>query len=97
MRRVRLGQMSAEEYQRALQRLRSDLANLLVLELDPDVAALAVSLLERHALRASDAIQLASCLSLREFSRERLSFLAYDRRLNDAAAREGLALAGQEA
>ncbi len=92
MLRVRHGSLAAEGYPRALQALRADLAELEVVELLPDVTALAVNLLERHVLRAGDAVQLASCLALRERTGGAMSFLAFDRRLNDAAAGEGLAL-----
>lgn len=50
------------------------------------------SLLLRHPLRAGDAIQLASCLVLRDRAELPVAFLAFDRRLNEAAVREGLSL-----
>lgn len=90
MRRVRLGSLPAEEYARAAQALRADLADLEVVELETRVMTFATTLLERHPLRAGDAIQLASCLILRDSLPEQVGFLAYDRRLNEAAAREGL-------
>jgi len=97
MRRVRLGALSSADYALALRTLRADLADLRIVELVPQVTVLATTLLERHPLRASDAVQLASCLYLRQHADEGVTLLAYDRRLNEAAAREGLALAGEEA
>lgn len=43
--------------------------------------------------RASDAIQLGSCLVLQEQLQRPVQFLAFDQRLNDAAVGEGLRLA----
>jgi hypothetical protein len=56
------------------------------------VAGEAVALLIRHQLRASDAVQLASCLHLRRLASTEVRLLAYDNRLNDAARAEGLAV-----
>jgi predicted nucleic acid-binding protein len=50
-------------------------------------------LIARHGLRSGDALQLASCLYLRRETGERMSFAAFDERLNTAARAEGLALA----
>jgi hypothetical protein len=50
-------------------------------------------LLQRHALRAGDAIQLATCLYLQEELREAALFVAFDSRLSAAARREGVAVA----
>jgi predicted nucleic acid-binding protein len=55
------------------------------------VAARAVSLLTRHALRAADAIQLASCMDLRDRLQIPSLFVCHDDRLLAAARREGLA------
>jgi uncharacterized protein len=89
-RRCREGELSAAERDRALAALAADLAAMNVVELAPEISALAVRLLVRHGLRAGDAVQLASSTYLqRKVSRE-VEFLAYDRRLVDAAAGEGL-------
>jgi predicted nucleic acid-binding protein len=54
------------------------------------VAALAGDLAERHALRANDAIHLASALAARVSD---LVFVSWDAELRHAAAKSGLALA----
>ena len=58
-----------------------------------DVAAVrtrALSLLARHALRAVDAAQLAAALVVADPDPSSLTMVVLDRRLADAAAREGL-------
>jgi predicted nucleic acid-binding protein len=50
----------------------------------------AVAVIDRHALRAYDAVQLAGCLSLRSTVRDSPSFVCADHRLLKAAKQEGL-------
>ena len=91
-RRWREGAFGAAERDRALSALASDLTALTVVENVPAVAQGARKLLLRHALRASDALQLASCLYLREAVGEAVAFAGFDDRLSGAAAKEGLRL-----
>ncbi len=67
-----------------------------LIELAPPLSGLARVLLERHPLRAYDAVQLASALSatatLRAAGLPTLTFLSADTRLLDAARAEGLAV-----
>jgi predicted nucleic acid-binding protein len=68
-----------------------DLANWEIVEGAPDVTARARGLLVAHVLRASDAIQLASVLLVQSRLAGALDgFVAFDRRLVDAARRENL-------
>jgi predicted nucleic acid-binding protein len=90
IRRWREGDLSAAERDRALAALAGDLAAMNIVELAPEVSALAIRLLERHGLRAGDAVQLASSAYLQKKVGKGIEFLAFDRRLNEAAAREGL-------
>jgi hypothetical protein len=60
-----------------------------VIELLPEVTSAALDLLARHPLRAGDAIQLASCLTLRARTDVDVSFVAFDGRLVEAARAEG--------
>jgi predicted nucleic acid-binding protein len=90
--RWREGAFSAAERDRALSALASDLIALTIVEIVPAVALSARKLLMRHALRAGDALQLASCLHLREAVGEAVAFAGFDDRLNGAAAEEGLRL-----
>jgi hypothetical protein len=55
----------------------------------PEITIDARALLLRHPLRASDAIQLASCLYLRRELNQPVPFVAFDQRLLEAARGEG--------
>ena len=90
MRRWRERAFNREDRDRALSALGRDLDALSVVEIVAPIAARARALLERHPLRAGDAIQLASCLHLREALGDKIAFAAFDDRLNQAAAAEGL-------
>lgn len=77
----------------AIATLEIDLDYLLIVELMPATTSRARSLLLRHALRAGDAIQLASCLYLQEEVGHQVPFVAFDRRVRRAARLEGLSVA----
>lgn len=93
VRRAREGAFSTAERDRALAALERDLPAIVVVELTPEVSAKARTLLQRHPLRASDAIQLASCLYLQEQLGEDLAIVAFDSRLSEAARHEGVSAA----
>ena len=84
-RRAREGDIAPADGQRAMAALSADLAALHIVELLPEVTAKARVLLQAHALRAVDAIQLASCLYLAEQLGEPVPFVAFDSRLRSAA------------
>jgi len=88
MRRWREGLIGDADRDRALAAVERDLAAMLVVELAPVVVDRALSVLRRHALRASDAIQLASYLHLRDALGEEGTFVAFDERLVGAARKE---------
>ena len=90
VRRAREGAFTAGRRDRMLAALQRDLPALAVVEVIPEIAADARALLLRHPLRASDAIQLASCLYLQRQLAEPVPFVAFDRRLAVAAHAEGL-------
>ena len=90
MRRSREGAFADAERDRAFATLTADMAALLVVELTPEIVTRAHTLLQRHTLRAGDAIQLASCLFLRDQLGEPTVFVAFDERLSAAARREKL-------
>jgi hypothetical protein len=91
-RRVREGAVAGEDCERALAALREDLTAMLLVELTPEVATRAQSLLQRHALRAGDAVQLASCLQLQDELEEPVTLVAFDDRLAAAARKEKVRL-----
>ena len=89
-RRCRDGAFSAAERDRALLALHADFSALFLVELTAAVVSKSVGLLVRRILRAADALQLASCLELRERLSLPVVFVAWDGRLVDAARAEGL-------
>jgi hypothetical protein len=92
-RRCREGAFPITDRDRAIAALRRDFMALFVVELSGAVVARAVELLVRHPLRAADALQLASCLELRERLKVPCVFVCSDERLLAAARLESLATA----
>ncbi len=93
-RRVREGAFSALERDRALAKFEADLDALHIVELGPGVTSRARALLLAHALRAGDAIQLASCVYLRDALAEPVPLVAFDGRLVAAARALDIAVVG---
>jgi predicted nucleic acid-binding protein len=89
-RRVREGTLSGEDRNRILAALDRDMTAMLVVEITAAVITGARLLLQRHPLRAGDAIQLASCLLLQEHVEDDLTFVGFDDRLLAAARAERL-------
>ena len=89
-RRARDGALTAKQRRDAL-RLVTEVTDAATEVVDIEaVRARAVPLLARHALRAADALQLAAALVVKESGLRGFSFVCLDRRLADAASREGL-------
>jgi predicted nucleic acid-binding protein len=91
-RRAREGAISEEDSERALTALREDLTAMPVVEVTPEVVTRAQALLQRHSLRAGDAVQLASCLHLRNELEEPITLVVFDDRLATAARKEKVRL-----
>jgi len=89
-RRCRDGAFSIAARDRVLRALAADLAAFHLMELTEETAGLARALLLRHPLRAGDAIQLASCLVLQQALRSPVPMVAFDSRIRETAASEGL-------
>jgi len=92
-RRFRQGWWPAAERDRAISALTRDLRSLYIVELTPAVSRKSLDLLKRRPLRASDAVQLASCLDLVGRLGLPVLFAAFDQRLREAAEQEGLEIA----
>ena len=90
VRRTREGAFTDQQRDRILAAVARDLPALAVVEITPEIAAVARTLLLRHPLRAGDAIQLASCLYLHRQLGEPVPFVAFDERLVQAGRAEGL-------
>jgi predicted nucleic acid-binding protein len=91
--RSREGLLAEAKRESALVMLNGDLAAMLVVELTPQIVARSQALLQRHSLRAGDAVQLASCLQLRDELQEPITLVAFDDRLAVAARRERIEVA----
>lgn len=91
-RRCREGTLSIAARDRVLRAWVADLQALHLVEVTDETAGIARALLLRHPLRAGDAVQLASCLVLQQSLRTPVPMVAFDDRLREAAAGEGLAV-----
>lgn len=89
-RRCREGSLTTAGRDRALAELRHDFTALTVVEATAEIVGHTYALLSRYPLRAGDALQLASCLRLRDAIEGGVAFLAFDDRLTRAARAEGL-------
>lgn len=95
-RRLREGTISQDDYTRTKHAFQGDCQNEYnLIPISGPVVDLACDLLERHPLRASDAIHLATALTsnrlLSDSGLPALAFLCADDRLLNAATAEGLA------
>jgi predicted nucleic acid-binding protein len=92
-RRAREGSVSQEQRDALKAAFAVHLAHeYIIAPLQPAHVTAACGLVERHALRAYDAVQLAVALSVRDLlaAADGLTFLSADPRLNAAARVEGL-------
>jgi len=94
-RRLREGSVTPGDYTRMVRTFDSDLqTKYQIVRFDESIVALARALLERHPLRAYDAVHLASALAMHrplvQADQPGLTFLCTDDRLLDAAKTEGL-------
>ena len=92
-RRRKAGSLNPAEYASAIDTLRRDLQIMRIVELPPALFSAVHSLLDRHALRAADALQLSAALTLRDRAQEiteDIEFVCHDERLRSAARAEGL-------
>ena len=89
-RRVRLVPDDEPALEQARNALVSDWAHFLVLEVSQPVVELAGDHADLYALRAYDAVQLASADYLARESGQNVQFACFDRRLNKAAGALGL-------
>jgi predicted nucleic acid-binding protein len=93
-RKLRQGELREKEYKHILSAFEKDWKDYFVIEVSESVANLGGELVEKHPLRALDALHLASALFLRERVRSDVFFSSFDERLNEAAKAEGLAVPG---
>ena len=92
-RRERVGDLASAEAEPLLESFALDLRDVFLRRPVKDaVLEMAAALIDRHPLRAYDALQLAGCLMLRMTSTTAPVFVCSDLRLLQAAQAEGLAV-----
>lgn len=90
-RRQRQGDISSVDADRVLKQIEEDATGTFLVQ--PSTSAVmeeAARLLDRHPLRAYDALQLAGCLVVRNDVPGPLTFVCADMRLCEAASLEGV-------
>lgn len=83
-----------EERDVRLAKLHRELPSFVVVEVVPAVTSRARALLNAYPLRASDAIQLASCYHLQERLGNDVPFVVFDERLAAVARESGATVLG---
>ena len=92
-RKRRDGDLSVRDAERILRDFDGDWESLVRVEITPDLNKIAARLLKTHALRAFDALHLASALLLRtRMPQTDVSFSCFDDKQRLAAARERLSI-----
>lgn len=86
----RESRIGKQDLRHAVSGLNEDWERFLVLEVTSDLARRAGDLAEEYALRAYDALQLASALILKGSIGAEVSFLSFDEDLSHAAESAGL-------
>ncbi len=89
-RKQRAGHLSRVQYALAARRFEEEWQVLTRIDLHDDILVLARELIQRHPLRAFDAIHLASAISLKGALEEDITFAAADAQLLRAAKAERL-------
>lgn len=89
-RKLREGAILKAHYALACRQFESDWQAYIRVDLRDEILLVARNLIQRHPLRAYDAVHLASALSLRTELDEEIIFAAADRRLLRAAGAEKL-------
>ena len=86
----REARLHAKAYRQAIGDLDRDWDSYFILEVTADLIRRASVLAEAYALRAYDAVHLASALLLRDRAQPTVTFLCFDAELEAAARGEGL-------
>jgi uncharacterized protein len=90
-RRQRAGDIGADAATAILETVQSHMETRFIRQaVNDSVIDIALEMIDRYALRAYDAIQLAGCLSLCAITAEAFTFVCSDQRLVEAARSEQL-------
>lgn len=93
-RRLKSKDLTEDDADEALLCLHAEVALLSTLEINGKILEIAQRLIDRHTLRALDAIQLATATTCQQklFNGDRLIFISADKKLLEAAEAEGVAI-----
>ena len=78
-----------DDYAKVLEHFQDDWRHYAKVNISSTLITMAGDLAEKHALRAYDAVHLASALVLRQNVPDEMSFSAWDEHLNEDATAEG--------
>jgi predicted nucleic acid-binding protein len=87
---VRVGALTHDEAQSALQTFRNEWPDLIRLQLSELTVSRADAFAWEYGLRGYDAVHLAAASLWQDALAERITFMTFDRKLADTAARAGL-------
>ena len=90
MRKVRSGEIEKKTFNGIVDKFDKDWDHILVLDFHKDLLPIVKTLIEKHPLKAADAIHLSSALWLKLSSKVDVTFVASDSNLLKAAGAEKL-------
>ena len=90
MRKVRSGEIEKKTFHGIFDKFDKDWDHILVLDFHNDLLPIVKTLIEKHPLKAADAIHLSSALWLKLSSKAEVTFVASDSNLLKAAEAEKL-------
>jgi hypothetical protein len=90
MRKVRSGEIKKKTFHGIVDKFHKDWDHILVLDFHNDLLPIVKTLIEKHPLKAADAIHLSSALWLKLSSKVDVTFVASDSNLLKAAGAEKL-------
>lgn len=91
-RKKREGEIMSGQLRKVLKIFRNDWTGFIRIDVSSELEKLIDRITAKHPLRGFDTLHLASCLSLKKALKSRLTFVAADGRLLEAASKERLTI-----
>lgn len=95
-RKLREGVLTEKEYAETIRTFKTDFNSFILISITTALNATIERLVRRYPLRGFDAIHLSSALIFKNSGSVPVQFACFDRPLNEAAFKEGIAVAVQE-
>lgn len=92
-RKLREGILTEREYVTTVKTFKSDFDSFVLVSVTPMLNPIIERLVRGYSLRGFDAIHLSSALTIRDSGSLPVQFACFDHTLNEAALKEGLAIA----